>query len=132
MSNLIEHARYEMTRAGLFDEDADYGGAHAKAVMALIEMFDAQGHSGASAAVTLAVFSKLAQFQPLGGLTNDPSEWGEVAKGVWQNRQCGSAFSRDGGQTWYDIDDPTRNNGDVWQRLEGWADGKADDSNAST
>ncbi len=116
MSHLIEHARHELTRAGLFDADADYGGAHAKAVMDLIETFAGQGHSGMSAAITLRLFSDLAQFKPIGPITSDPGEWTEVADGMWQNRRRSSSFSRDGGTTWYDIDDEALNNGDVWRR----------------
>lgn len=120
MSNLIEHARAEMSRAGLFDSDADYGGAHAKAVMELVETFDRQGHSGMSAAMTLGLFHELAQFKPIGPITSDPAEWMNVSEAsgfeLWQNRRRGTSFSRDGGQTWYDIEDASLNNGDVWQR----------------
>jgi hypothetical protein len=114
MSNLTEHARYEMERAGLFDHDADYGGAHANAVMELVETFANQGHSGMSAGITLHLFHELAQFKPIGAITSDPSEWGEVTVGLWQNKRRGTSFSRDGGATWYDIEDESLNNGDVW------------------
>jgi hypothetical protein len=115
MSNLVEHARYEMNRAGLFDKDADYGGAHAKAVMKLIETFAEQGHSNNSAAITLALFDKLARFEPIGPITSDADEWVEVTEGMWQNKRRGTSFSRDGGATWYDIDDESLNNGDAWK-----------------
>lgn len=109
MSNLTEHARYELTRAGLFDTDADYGGAHAHQVMKLIETFAEQGHSGASAAITLRLFYDLAQFKPLGPITSDPEEWTNVAEfngsPLWQNKRRSTSFSRDGGTTWYDIED---------------------------
>ena len=120
MSNLIEHARTELTRAGLFDGDADYSGAHAHAVMELIETFAAQGHSGASAALTIGLFTKLAQFQPLTPITSDPDEWNNVSDisgaPLWQNKRRSSSFSRDGGRTWYDIEDESLNNGDVWRK----------------
>jgi hypothetical protein len=118
MSNLIEHARYEMERAGLFDPDADYGGAHANAVMELVETFAKQGHSGMSAAITLRLFCDLAQFKPIGDITSDPDEWNDVSDisdtPLWQNKRRGTSFSRDGGKTWYDIDDASLNNGDTW------------------
>ena len=120
MSNLTEHARYELNRAGLFDADADYGGAHAKAVMELIETFSAQGHSGMSAALTLKLFYELAQFHPLGPITSGPDEWVDISgisdEPLWQNKRRGSSFSRDGGKTWYDIEDESLNNGDVWRK----------------
>lgn len=79
MSNLIDHANYELNRAGLFDNDADYGGAPAKAVMDLVEVFDQQGHSGMSAAITLRLFYDLAEFKPIGPITSDSEEWGKSA-----------------------------------------------------
>lgn len=122
MSNLTEHAQYELTRASLFDKDADYGGAHAKAVMDLVTVFSDQQHSGASAAITLGLFYQLAQFKPIGPITSDPDEWMNVSDisgdPMWQNRRRGTSFSRDGGKTWYDIEDESLNNGDVWRRAE--------------
>jgi hypothetical protein len=120
MSNLTAHAKFEMEKAGLFDSDADYGGAHANAVMDLIGMFASQEHSGMSAAITLKLFYDLAQFKPLGPITSDPDEWVHVADTdegpLWQNRRRGTSFSRDGGATWYDIEDASLNNGDVWKK----------------
>lgn len=120
MSNLVEHARYELNRAGLFDADADYGGAHAKAVMDLITTFAEQGHSGMSAGMTLQLFHQLAQYKPIGPITNNPDEWTNVSdisdSPMWQNRRRSTSFSRDGGTTWYDIEDSAMNNGDVWNR----------------
>lgn len=122
MSNLINHAQYEMNRAGLFDEDADYNGMHARAVMDLIETFDRQEHSGMSAAITLRLFYELAQFHPIGPITSDPDEWVDVASvsgsSLWQNKRRSSSFSRDGGATWYDIEDESLNNGDSWIKKE--------------
>jgi hypothetical protein len=37
-----------------------------------------------------------------------------VADEMWQNRRRSTTFSRDGGRTWYDIDDPSLDNGDTW------------------
>lgn len=115
MSNLTTHARDELHRAGLFDDDADYGGAIAHMVMNLIDEFDSQQHSGMSAALTLHIFTQLAQFKTLTPITSDPGEWTEVAQGMWQNRRRSTSFSRDGGQTWYDIEDDSLNNGDSWK-----------------
>lgn len=66
MSNLVTHAESELRRAGLFDADSDYDGAIGEAVMDLIRVFSAQGHSGASAEMVLAIFNKLARFEALG------------------------------------------------------------------
>jgi hypothetical protein len=118
MSNLTDHAQYELSRAGLFDDDADYGGAHGHAVMELIKTFAGQGHSGMSAGITLRLFHQLAKFKPIGTITSDPDEWGLVTDGMWQNKRRVTSFSRDAGKTWYDIEDESLNNGDVWHRSE--------------
>lgn len=120
MSNLINHAKYELDKAGMFDSDADYGGALAGAVMELIKVFADQHHSGMSAQMTIHLFTELASFRPLTPITSDPEEWGHVADTnegpLWQNKRRGTSFSRDGGKTWYDIEDESLNNGDAWKR----------------
>ena len=51
--NLVEHAKEELQRAGLFEQGSDYDGMLAQAVLELIEKFAQQGHSGYSAYATL-------------------------------------------------------------------------------
>jgi hypothetical protein len=100
-SNLVQHARRELERIGMFDPDSDYSGMLATAVMELIEKFAAQGHSGMSASMTMDLFSKLGNFEALTPLTDDKSEWMEVGPNVWQNTRQSSAFSDDGGKTYH-------------------------------
>lgn len=122
--SLVEYAREEVRRAGLLDVDSDYDGMLGTAVMELVEKFAEQGHSGYSAAATLSIFARVAAFKPLTPIGSDPDEWMEVSSSepVWQNRRRSSTFSRDGGKTWYDIDDPKQSNGDHWIRnpLQRW------------
>ena len=108
MSNLVEHANRELRLADLFDEDSDYSGMLAEAVVELIEKFAEQGHSGGSAHMTRDLFNRLSNFQNLTPLTNDPGEWMDVSEmgadgspPCWQNRRCSEAFSHDGGKTYY-------------------------------
>jgi hypothetical protein len=115
MSNLEEHAERELRRAGLFDEDADYGGKLAPAIMELIRIFAAEGHSGMSAAWSIQLFTRLASFKALTPLTDDSAEWFDVSdfggpsgKPMWQNIRQSSCFSEDGGKTYYDIDENGR------------------------
>lgn len=107
-SNLVTYAREELQRAGMFGKDADYDGGVANNVMELVEVFSKQGHSGASSAVTLGVLDMLLRFQPLTPLTSNPDEWNDVSElsgePMWQSRRKPSVFSKDGGQTWYDLD----------------------------
>jgi hypothetical protein len=98
---LVDHARHELVRAGLFDSDADYDGALGPAVLELVEVFARQGHSGASAAAVLELFTQCVRFRPLTPLTSEPTEWTEVRPGLWQSCRQSDAFSRDGGRTWY-------------------------------
>jgi hypothetical protein len=109
-SALVHYARDELKRAGMFDHDADYSGEIGDAVMELVRVFASQEHSGGSQAATLALLEKLLRFQPLTPLTSDPDEWMDVSDAsggnpMWQSRRKPSVFSKDGGQTWYDLDD---------------------------
>lgn len=120
MSNLTDHAKYELELAGMFDKDSDYDGALGTVVMELVEVFAKQGHSGASAHITLALFSKVANYEPLTEIGKSADEWIDHSEAsgepMWQNKRRGTTFSRDGGKTWYDIDDPKLNNGDTWKK----------------
>jgi len=108
--NLIQHANHELKLAGLFDKDADYNGMIAKATMELIEKFSEQGHSGFSALWVRDVFHRLSNFETLTPITSDPNEWTDVSKScggdeMWQNKRNPAVFSKDGGKTWYNVDD---------------------------
>jgi len=112
MSNLVDHARRELELAGMFDYDGKgdtfdaYNKMMAEAVLALVEVFAEQGHSGMSAGMVLGMFTEVANYRPLSPLTADPAEWQDVDFGMWQNRRRPDAFSKDGGQTYYLLDDP--------------------------
>lgn len=75
---LLDHAKMELEIAGYFDQDSDYGGMLANAVMELMEVFSNQGHSGMSAAMTLELFSKLGNYKPLIPITGKDEEWGDI------------------------------------------------------
>lgn len=106
-SNLVRHAERELRLAGMYDEDADYGpGAIADHVLDIVRTFAAGEHSGGSAALTVAIVERLLRFQTLSPLTDDPDEWMEVGSGMWQSTRRPDAFSTDGGQTWYCLDEP--------------------------
>lgn len=65
MSNLVNHAKKELTKAGLYGADSDYDGMLGRGVEELITVFAAQGHSGYSAGVTRELFYKLSNFEEL-------------------------------------------------------------------
>lgn len=114
-SNLVRHAREELERAGLFDADSDYGGLLGKAVLEMIERFADKNHSGASAAMAVGLFKRLALFEPITPLTGEDDEWEEVDRedGVptFQNRRCPRVFKKNGQA--YDIE------GRVFQAADG-------------
>jgi len=118
---MTEHARQELEKAGMFDKDCDYNGALGNAVMELIEVFAERGHSGFSAMMTIDLFATLAKQENLTELTSDPNERIDRSdisnEPMWQNKRRGSTFSRDGGKTWYDVDNSELNKGDVWERV---------------
>ena len=90
--SLVSFAKEELTRAGLFDKDSDYGGMMGDAVMKMIDAFAKEGHSGFSAGMAISLFSRLARYEPLSPLTGDDDEWNEVDSGVYQNRRCPTVF----------------------------------------
>jgi hypothetical protein len=106
---LVNHARCELQRVGLFDKDSDYDGMLGDAVIELMERFAGQGHSGFSAMRTLELFYRLAQFKPLGPITNDCNEWSNVTefgnRKLWQSRRRPDLFSYDQGKTYYSVDE---------------------------
>jgi len=116
MSNLLKHAKEELTRAGLFKKDSDYGGMMGHAVMRLMEVHTKEGHSVFSNGMAIHIFSKLADFKTLTPITSDPAEWMEIGEDMsftpgqtlWQNRRDCSLFSNDDGKTYYSVDDEKR------------------------
>jgi hypothetical protein len=97
---LVKHAEDELRLAGLFDEDADYDGMIGNAVLDLMRVFASQGHSGASAYMTMDLLSKVAAWENITDLTDDPAEWNQVTDDLWQSRRRSDAFSADGGRTY--------------------------------
>lgn len=95
MSNLIDHAKRELETYGLGSPEADYGGALATDVLALITLFASQGHSGGSAGRVSSLFNKLSRFEPLGPLTGGDDEWMSM-DGVSINIRCSRVIRTNG------------------------------------
>lgn len=111
MSELLEYAKKELDRI----KSDEYFSMINTDVLALVEVFEKQDHSGLSASITRNRFARLANFLPLTPLTGEESEWGTPA-GKNQNNRCysvfrnedgsayyidGKVFSDDGGETWF-------------------------------
>lgn len=103
--SLVEHAIRELERCGQTAEDP----AYAASIVAAVEAFASYGHSGGSASVAIQQLHALLQFRTLSPLTSDSGEWRDVSREsgypMWQNRRDPAAFSRDGGTSWYYVDD---------------------------
>lgn len=118
-SALVDHAERELKLAGMIgdsnesdDIDAKYNNLVAKAVLELMKKFSEQGHSGFSASMVREIFNKLTNWETLTPITSNPDEWmncseltGPEDSGMWQNRRNPAVFSKDGGKTWYNVND---------------------------
>lgn len=107
-SALVHHARHELQRAYIADADTDV--AVSNVVMDVVNVFAERDLEQCQMAAALGLLDKLLRFQPLTPLTSDPDEWMDVSEAsggnpMWQSRRKASVFSKDGGQTWYDLDD---------------------------
>ena len=106
MSNLEKHAMMEFKAAGWLDDDGNYidemQEAICRHVLALLDVFSSEGHSGSSAPYTVDLFKKLAMFEPVVPLTGEDWEWTDVSDKLYQNKRCGRVFKDESGA--YDID----------------------------
>jgi hypothetical protein len=108
MSSLLQHAKAELRRAGLYDADADFDGDIAVQVENLVQTFVAYGHSGGSAYMTLKFFERVANHKPLTPLTGEDDEWRDLeshqpGQSLWQNVRDSRVF-KDKTNAWI-IDD---------------------------
>lgn len=103
--SLVEHARRELELSGQTTEDPGY----AASIVAAVAAFASYNHSGGSAMVAREQLHALLNFETLSPLTNMPDEWIDRTKEsgtpMWQNVRDGRAFSKDGGKTWYRLED---------------------------
>lgn len=116
MNTLLEHAKrelklagYDITEKGCNPKNPKtpmdgYANICARAAYELIETLSKQGHSGMSVGITLSLFNKLAKYDVLTPITNNPNEWSEYTTGRLQNIRKSSCFSDDNLKTYYDID----------------------------
>ena len=118
----------EILERGLEGRHLDIQREMTNCVMALMEIFSKQGHSGMSASYCINTFFRLAKWKPLTPLTGEDDEWMDISfitrdgKGLQQNKRCYSvfrenkdnataydidavAFSSDGGHTWFSSGD---------------------------
>jgi hypothetical protein len=112
-SNLVKHAITELHLAGFYDQTSGdsldpYFEKVADDVVQLVRLFASHANSGMSAEITTSLLEALLQFKPLTPLTNDPAEWNQFGDMGWQSTRDSSAFSLDGGKTYYLLDEKRR------------------------
>jgi hypothetical protein len=113
MSNLIEHTWTEFRAAGWCNDARQFEDEMqemiCKHILALLEVFSDEGHSGSSASYAINLFSILAKYEPIAPLTGEDWEWGNVSEyggregdPLYQNKRCGRVFKDSNGA--YDIE----------------------------
>lgn len=121
MSSLLLHAQTELKIAGYLSKGSDYNGMLGESVLELIELFSKQGHSGCSAAMTIKLFTKLANYDPLAPLTLKDDEWFDHGNETFQNIRNSKVFKNEKQGLPYYIDAFVKRtpNGSCWSgRLE--------------
>lgn len=116
--SLVEHAKRELEAVNCEEPERT-------AIVEMVTIFDGmEDLSGVAAMGVIHMLTKLLRFENLAPLSSDPGEWNDIVdpgtlsepEGLWQSRRRATTFSRDGGKTWFDIDDPSLNNGDTHNR----------------
>ena len=126
-SNLIRHANRELDILGypaeniaiVDDLESEWDQMMRASLLEIVTKFAGQGHSGGSAFQMLAMLKRLLAYQPLSPLTDDPAEWNEVELGPtpsWQSQRHSAAFSKDGGKTYYILDEERKH----FRKLPWW------------
>lgn len=99
----VRHARVEL---GLLGEEEDV----IEWYVDVIKAFFSFGHSGGSFDAVMPVLLKLLYHENLTKLTDNPEEWEDVSeytgKPLWQSKRNSSAFSKDGGKTFWLLSNP--------------------------
>lgn len=107
MSNIHNHALMEFRAAGWTDENGKFNDEMQQAicdhVLALLDLFTNEGHSGTTAPYTVNLFKQLALFEPIVPLTGEDWEWSKLDYGSdikYQNKRCGHVFKDEDGRAY--------------------------------
>lgn len=94
MSELRKHAERELALLG--GADCEMQQAIVASVLAMVDLFASQGHSGTSGAYAISCLEKVLRFEPITPLTGADDEWREISPGDEQNIRCSRVFRRGG------------------------------------
>ena len=119
---MVEKAKYELDLILSKCEDEEDRGMQKvinNDILAIVELFASQGHSGFSANYAIPIINKLLKQSFILPLTGEDDEWKEVQPGCYQNKRessifkdkdrfdgkayyiYGKAFSDNGGKSYY-------------------------------
>lgn len=98
MSNLLEFAKSELAiLRGPSPKPSKSQDWIEENVLKIVEAFASGGHSGSSAAYTLAIIKKVLAFEPVTPLTGEDNEWTALGYDddiAFQNKRCPHVFKR--------------------------------------
>ena len=119
-TKLYLHAKKELELLGMYNGD-ELEKDTANSILKMIEAWSEVGHSGGSASWTGEVVYKILGWETLTPITSDPSEWEDMSEmngsPMWQNKRDSRFFSRDGGKTWWGLDDDKKTPGEQIDKL---------------
>jgi hypothetical protein len=105
--NIQEFAIHELDLADITDKNPDIYPFLRTAVLDMIIAFGKAGHSGGSAAQTIAIINRILKFEPLTPLSGNDDEWldcsdvyGKSDGSIFQNIRCPYVFKNDLGHAW--------------------------------
>lgn len=105
IATMVEHAKYELQKAGVFG--SKYNESVAEDVSNLLKLFSEQGHSGFSAGIVITLFNTLAKREPLSPLTGAADEWDDMSEysgtELHQNKRDSRVF-KEGSGNFYQIE----------------------------
>lgn len=110
-SRLVAHAQHEFSLLPkpVNEADADLQQFLQDGVLDLLFVLSQQGHSGGTMDDMLSLFNRLANFDNLSPITDNPADWvdmSEVAsKPFWQNKRNSKLMSEDGGKSYFDVNE---------------------------
>lgn len=96
MGNLTDYAKNEFKAAGWIAENGEFEDDMQKCIckdaLAIISIFEEQGHSGTTAPYLIDLLSNLLMYKPLTPLTGADAEWKLCDDGTWQNIRYSKIF----------------------------------------
>ena len=114
-SKFIQYALREFKEAGWMDDDfnfsepdkmelENFGMSMQEAmcvhVLALLDIFAKEEHSGNSAPYAINLFTRLANFKPLTPLEDKEDQWNKVDDSSYQHKRYSAIFKKDNGQAY--------------------------------